>query len=159
MKRTRAWCVCNPKGNAAEWCGFAACLGYNRRSVQYNFVGFERFGAIARRRENTRAHRRERVGMNSIVKIERAAWLLALVLLTCVALVCASAMAAPARAQDDKSKAADEKKKDKKDEKENQTLPPETPPKGRFPTDEGRWMSVDIPPDFKQIVFDLLGVP
>src|ERR1700690_518345 len=109
MKRTRAWCVCNPNGNAAEWCGCAACLSYNRRSVGYNFEGFERFGAIVRRRENTGAHRRERVGMKSIVKIERA-WLLALVLLACVVLVNTSAMAAPARAQDDKSKTTNEKK-------------------------------------------------
>jgi Tol biopolymer transport system component/imidazolonepropionase-like amidohydrolase len=95
--------------------------------------------------------------MNSIVKIERAAWWLALSLLAGLVLGSASAMAAPVQAQEEKSKATDEKKDDKKDEKKDETLPLKTTRKINFTTDEGTWMSVDISPDGKQIVFDLLG--
>jgi hypothetical protein len=68
------------------------------------------------------------------------------------------------RTRDDKSKSgakqpADEKKddKDKKDEKKEETLPLKTTRKISFMTDEGTWMSTDVSPDGKQIVFDLLG--
>src|SRR4029077_20862055 len=61
--------------------------------------------------------------------------------------------------RDDKSKSsarlqADEKKDDKKDEKKDETLPLKTTRKVSFTTDEGTWMSIDMSPDGKQIVFD-----
>src|SRR6201987_1971958 len=66
------------------------------------------------------------------------------------------------RSRDDKSKSGgkqqtDEKKDDKKDEKKEETLPLKTTRKASFTTDEGTWMSIDVSPDGKQIVLDLLG--
>src|SRR5467141_5116456 len=54
--------------------------------------------------------------------------------------------------QDDKK---DEKKEEKKDEKKGLTLKPDR--KIEFTTDEGTWLSLDISPDGKTIVFELLG--
>ncbi len=49
--------------------------------------------------------------------------------------------------------------KDDKDEKEKkpEKLPIEPKRKISFSTDEGTWMSLDVSPDGKQIVFDILG--
>src|ERR1700720_2716528 len=46
---------------------------------------------------------------------------------------------------------------EKKDEKKEETLPLKTTRKVSFTTDEGTWMSIDVSPDAKLIVFDLLG--
>src|SRR5271154_1769025 len=56
-----------------------------------------------------------------------------------------------ATAQDKK----DETKGDKKDEKKGLPLKPER--KIDFTTDEGTWLSLDVSPDGKTIVFELLG--
>src|SRR6266849_4369111 len=53
--------------------------------------------------------------------------------------------------QDDK----DEKKEEKKDEKKGLTLKPDR--KIEFTTEEGTWLSLDVSPDGKTIVFELLG--
>ncbi len=50
----------------------------------------------------------------------------------------------------------DDKKEDKKDKKEEE-LPLKTDKKIEFTTDEGTWMSLDVSPDGKTILFDLLG--
>src|SRR5260370_33456961 len=54
--------------------------------------------------------------------------------------------------QDD---AKDEKKEEKKDEKKGLTLKPDR--KIEFTTDEGTWLPLDVSPDGKTIVFELLG--
>lgn len=54
--------------------------------------------------------------------------------------------------QSDKAKQGDEKKNEKK---EGLPLKPER--KVRFTTDEGTWISLDVSPDGKTIIFDLLG--
>src|ERR1700732_959856 len=51
----------------------------------------------------------------------------------------------------------DEKKDDKKDEKEKKVLPLKSDRKIEFTTDEGTWISLDVSPDGKSIVFELLG--
>lgn len=53
--------------------------------------------------------------------------------------------------------AQDDKKEDKKDEKKEEELPLKATSKIEFTTDEGTWMSLDVTPDGKTIVFDLLG--
>lgn len=58
-----------------------------------------------------------------------------------------------AAAQDRKEEKKDEK--DKKDEKKGLPLKPER--KIDFTTDEGTWLSLDVSPDGKTIVFELLG--
>ncbi|MEK6405598.1 MAG: amidohydrolase family protein [Acidobacteriota bacterium] len=50
----------------------------------------------------------------------------------------------------------DETKEDKK-EKKDEELPLKTDKKIEFTTDEGTWMSLDVSPDGKTIIFDLLG--
>ncbi|HWO03107.1 MAG TPA: amidohydrolase family protein [Blastocatellia bacterium] len=57
-------------------------------------------------------------------------------------------------AQDNKK---DDKKDDSKTEKKDEELPLKTEEKIEFTTDEGTWMSLDVSPDGKTIVFDLLG--
>src|SRR5213083_940627 len=51
----------------------------------------------------------------------------------------------------------DEEKKDDKKDKKEEELPLKTDKKIEFTTDEGTWMSLDVSPDGKTIVFDLLG--
>jgi len=60
-------------------------------------------------------------------------------------------------AQDDKSKSPDAKDEKKDEKKKEETLPLKPARKISFSTDEGTWMSLDVSPDGKQIVFDLLG--
>jgi Tol biopolymer transport system component len=55
----------------------------------------------------------------------------------------------------DKQEAKDEKKDGKKDEKKGLPLKPTR--KIEFTTDEGTWLSLDVSPDGKTIVFELLG--
>ncbi len=61
----------------------------------------------------------------------------------------------PALAQDEKKD--DEKKEEKKDEKKPDPLPIKAGDTIKFSTTEGTWMSLDVSPDGKTIVFDLLG--
>src|SRR5271155_4242559 len=67
--------------------------------------------------------------------------------------------AVQARPQDataqDKQDKKDEKKEEKKDEKKGLPLKPGR--KIEFTTDEGTWLSLDVSPDGKTIVFELLG--
>src|SRR5687767_8193771 len=65
----------------------------------------------------------------------------------------------PAMAQDDKKEPEkkDEKKDDKKDEKKPEGLPIKAAETIKFTTTEGTWMSLDVAPDGKTIVFDMLG--
>src|ERR1700681_3777628 len=51
----------------------------------------------------------------------------------------------------------EEKKDDKKDEKEKKGLPLKSDRKIEFTTDEGTWLSLDVSPDGKSIVFELVG--
>ena len=55
----------------------------------------------------------------------------------------------------DGDEAAQEKKEEKKDEKKALSLKPTR--KIEFTTDEGTWLSLDVSPDGKTIVFELLG--
>src|SRR5260370_16794476 len=61
-------------------------------------------------------------------------------------------------AEQDKDK-KEEKKEEKKDEKkdEKKGLPLKSDRKINFTTDEGTWLSLDVSPDGKTIVFELLG--
>src|SRR5581483_10405058 len=53
--------------------------------------------------------------------------------------------------------AQDDKQEEKKPEKKEEGLPLKATEKIEFTTDEGTWMSLDVSPDGKTIVFDLLG--
>ncbi|HYL11150.1 MAG TPA: amidohydrolase family protein [Candidatus Acidoferrales bacterium] len=63
--------------------------------------------------------------------------------------------AARAQAADENAAQKEEKKEEKKDEKQGLTLKPDR--KIEFTTDEGTWLSLDVSPDGKTIVFELLG--
>ncbi|MGB0033882.1 MAG: amidohydrolase family protein [Candidatus Acidiferrales bacterium] len=85
----------------------------------------------------------------------RVLWLSALFLIAAFFWRLDGAAGGPA-AQEDKSKS--QESSDTKDEKKKEEKLPLTPTrKISFTTDEGTWMSLDISPDGKQIVFDLLG--
>src|SRR5260370_8804399 len=60
----------------------------------------------------------------------------------------------PDAAEQEKDK-KEEKKEEKKDEKKGLPLKPDG--KIEFTTDEGTWLSLDVSPDGKTIVFELLG--
>jgi Tol biopolymer transport system component len=57
--------------------------------------------------------------------------------------------------QDTKEEKKDQKKDEKKDEKKG--LPLKSERKIEFSTDEGTWLSLDVSPDGKTVVFELLG--
>jgi Tol biopolymer transport system component len=60
-----------------------------------------------------------------------------------------------AQDKDKKDEKKDDKKDDKKDEKKGLPLKPDH--KITFTTDEGTWLSLDVSPDGKTIVFELMG--
>jgi len=62
---------------------------------------------------------------------------------------------AASQEKDKKDEKKEEKKDDKKDEKKG--LPLKSDRKIEFTTDEGTWLSLDVSPDGKTIVFELLG--
>jgi Tol biopolymer transport system component len=80
-----------------------------------------------------------------------AAWIAALLL---ICLLCLKAGAAAPQNPTAQEKAADQKQ-DK--EKEKNVLPLKSDRKIEFTTDEGTWISLDVSPDGKTIVFELLG--
>src|SRR5580658_8937430 len=57
--------------------------------------------------------------------------------------------------EQDKQQKKEDKKDEKKDEKKGLPLKPTR--KIEFTTDEGTWLSLDVSPDGKTIVFELLG--
>src|SRR5713101_8189120 len=95
-----------------------------------------------------------------------AAWFVVLAIFLGVTFVGATALNAGAKRpdpaeqeKDKKEEKRDEKKEEKKDEKkdEKKGLPLKSDRKIEFTTDEGTWLSLDVSPDDKTIVFELLG--
>jgi Tol biopolymer transport system component len=70
-----------------------------------------------------------------------------------VLLLCALALPARATLQEN----SQEKKKDEGAKEEKKPLPLETPRTISFSTDEGSWISLDVSPDGKTILFEVLG--
>src|SRR5258708_21892743 len=66
-----------------------------------------------------------------------------------------SAKRQDAAEQEKQEEKKDEKKEEKKDEKKG--LPLKSDRKIEFTTDEGTWLSLDVSPDGKTIVFELVG--
>ena len=90
------------------------------------------------------------------------AWFVAVAMVLGVFFIGATALCAGARRQDaavqekdKKEEKKDDKKEEKKDEKKG--LPLKSDRKVAFATDEGTWLSLDVSPDGKIIVFELLG--
>ena len=67
----------------------------------------------------------------------------------------AAALDEPDQEKDKKEEQKDDKKDDKKGEKKG--LPLKSDRKITFTTDEGTWLSLDVSPDGKNIVFELMG--
>src|SRR5712664_3048371 len=90
------------------------------------------------------------------------AWFVVLAIFLAVTFAGATALNAGAKRQDaaeqekdKKEEKKDEKKEEKKDEKKG--LPLKSDRKIEFTTDEGTWLSLDVSPDGKTIVFELIG--
>src|SRR2546428_12625869 len=66
-----------------------------------------------------------------------------------------SSLLAGGSAAEEKDEKKEEKREEKKEEKKG--LPLKSERKIEFTTDEGTWMSLDVSPDGKTIVFELLG--
>jgi len=73
-----------------------------------------------------------------------------------LALLASGSFSGGVRAQEDKSKEP-QKSETSAEKKKEESLPLKPTRKISFSTDEGTWVSLDVSPDGKQIVFDLLG--
>src|SRR5260370_6378940 len=90
------------------------------------------------------------------------AWFVVLAIFLAVTFAGATALNAGAKRpdpaeqeKDKKEEKKDERKEEKKDEKKG--LPLKSDRKIEFTTDEGTWLSLDVSPDGKTIVFELVG--
>ena len=83
----------------------------------------------------------------------RAVWVWAMGLGMALSLLASSSLAAPQEKKEEKK----EEKKDEKKEEKKPPLPLKSDRKIEFTTDEGTWLSLDVSPDGKTIVFELLG--